>query len=79
MDSTARSKALADFYHPNDDDWNLIDFSFAVLIGGKGSPPHVDTITDLLSRCLNDEGDPTWKTHLTLAVGYIAQVSVVLL
>ena len=55
-------------------DERLVFHAFAVLVGGDGSPPHIDTVTDLLSgerslvRAL-----ARFLLELTMAVGYLAQ------
>ena len=54
-------------------DANIIDFSFAVVIGGEGSPPHIDTITDLLSADPTDGDDARFTLETSLAIGYIIQ------
>ena len=51
----------------------IVDRDFAILVGGKGSPPHVDTITNILSKHKNAEGHDDWSVELTLAVGYLIQ------
>jgi hypothetical protein len=50
-----------------------VDIDFAILVGGTGSPPHVDSISNLLSRHRNEEGLDDWAVELTLAVGYLIQ------
>ena len=55
-------------------DENVVYHSFAVLVGGCGSAPHVDTVTDMLSSdssILRELAD--FLLELTLAVGYIIQ------
>jgi hypothetical protein len=47
-----------------------VDIDFAILVGGTGSPPHVDSISYLLSRHRYEEGLDDWAVELTLAVGY---------
>ena len=50
-----------------------VELDFAILVGGTGSPPHVDSISNLLSRHQNAEGHDDWNVELTLAVGYLIQ------
>jgi hypothetical protein len=51
----------------------IVDFAFAVLIGGKGSPPHVDTIANLLRPNNTSGKQRDWMVDLTLAIGYLIQ------
>ena len=51
----------------------LLDFAFAVLISGKGSPPHIDTIAHLPSQTWDSNGRMCYDVTTTLAVGYIVE------
>jgi hypothetical protein len=51
----------------------LLEFAFAVLISGKGSPPHIDTIAHLPSQRINSKGKLCYDITTTLAVGYIVE------
>ena len=55
-------------------DENLVYHAFAVLVGGEGSAPHIDTLTDLLSvDSSTSRALAEFLLELTLAVGYIIQ------
>ena len=50
-----------------------IHLAFGLLIGGMGSPPHCDTMTNILSHLTNTNGLEDVHVHLVLAVGYLIQ------
>ena len=52
---------------------NVIHHAFAVLVGGVGSPPHIDSITDMMSCDGLQDEEGELMLELSLAVGYLVQ------
>lgn len=47
--------------------------AYGILIGGKGSPPHVDSMTNIMSRFIDDTGNDNYLVDLEVAIGYLIQ------
>ena len=54
-------------------DSNIMDLTFGVLIGGLGSPPHIDTITDVPRGASEMREISDYRIHTSMAMGVVIQ------